>query len=286
MIKKIDWVGYFFISIFGIPFLLFNIFPILFGAYISFNEWGIFGEPDWIGLENYINLFADKYAYIAFKNVVLYALIIVPSVTILGFFAALYVNNGWVLSGLSRTFFFSPYAVAASVVGLIWVWLLDTQYGLINKYLNFLGIENIPWLTSTNWVLIGVSIASIWWDLGLAFILFLAGLQDIPKDLIDSSKTDGANPLQRLIYVVVPYMRPVISMVITLQLIATLRIFSQILVMTSGGPAGASSSPIFYIYTTAIENQLFGYSSAVSIVLFLFILTLTALMRFAIRERL
>ena len=286
MIKKIDWVGYFFISIFGIPFLLFNIFPILFGAYISFNEWGIFGEPDWIGLENYTNLFVDKYAYIAFKNVVLYALIIVPSVTILGFFAALFVNNGWVFSGLSRTFFFSPYAVAASVVGLIWVWLLDTQYGLINKYLNFLGIENVPWLTSTNWVLIGVSIASIWWDLGLAFILFLAGLQDIPKDLIDSSKTDGANPLQRLIYVVVPYMRPVISMVITLQLIATLRIFSQILVMTSGGPAGASSSPIFYIYTTAIENQLFGYSSAVSIVLFLFILTLTALMRFAIRERL
>ena len=286
MIKKIDWVGYFFISIFGIPFLLFNIFPILFGAYISFNEWGIFGEPDWIGLENYTNLFVDKYAYIAFKNVVLYAFIIVPSVTILGFFAALFVNNGWVLSGLSRTFFFSPYAVAASVVGLIWVWLLDTQYGLINKYLNFLGIENVPWLTSTNWVLIGVSIASIWWDLGLAFILFLAGLQDIPKDLIDSSKTDGANPLQRLIYVVVPYMRPVISMVITLQLIATLRIFSQILVMTSGGPAGASSSPIFYIYTTAIENQLFGYSSAVSIVLFLFILTLTALMRFAIRERL
>ena len=286
MTKKIDWVGYFFISIFGIPFLLFNIFPILFGAYISFNEWGIFGEPDWIGLENYTNLFVDKYAYIAFKNVVLYAFIIVPSVTILGFFAALFVNNGWVLSGLSRTFFFSPYAVAASVVGLIWVWLLDTQYGLINKYLNFLGIENVPWLTSTNWVLIGVSIASIWWDLGLAFILFLAGLQDIPKDLIDSSKTDGANPLQRLIYVVVPYMRPVISMVITLQLIATLRIFSQILVMTSGGPAGASSSPIYYIYTTAIENQLFGYSSAVSIVLFLFILTLTALMRFAIRERL
>ena len=77
------------------------------------------------------------------------------------------------------------------MVGLIWVWLLDTQYGLINKYLNFLGIENVPWLTSTNWVLIGVSIASIWWDLGLAFILFLAGLQDIPKDLIDSSKTDG-----------------------------------------------------------------------------------------------
>ena len=139
------------------------------------------------------------------------------------------------------------------------VWLLDTQYGLINKYLNFLGIENVPWLTSTNWVLIGVSIASIWWDLGLAFILFLAGLQDIPKDLIDSSKTDGANPLQRLIHVVVPYMRPVISMVITLQLIATLRIFSQILVMTSGGPAGASSSRYFHIHNCNSEPTIWVF---------------------------
>ena len=104
-------------------------------------------------------------------KVVLYALIIVPSVTILGFFAALFVNNGWVLSGLSRTFFF-PYAVAASGGTYLEYDLLDTQYGLINKYLNFLGIENVPWLTSTNWVLIGVSIASIWWDLG-SIITFL-----------------------------------------------------------------------------------------------------------------
>ena len=285
MYKSIDWTGYAFISFFSIPFIIFNISPIIFGAYVSFNEWGIFGSPDWIGLENYINFFNDGYAYLAFTNVVLYAVIIVPSVTILGFIAALFVNKGWPLSAMGRTIFFSPYAVAATVVGLIWVWLLDTQYGLINQYLNFIGINNIPWITSYEWALIGVSIASIWWDLGLAFILFLAGLQDVPKDLIEAAKIDGANRFQRLFNVTIPIMRPVISMVITLQLIATLRIFSQILVMTYGGPAGGSSSPIFYIYTSAIENQLFGYSSAVSMILFIFILILTLIMRFIIREK-
>ena len=285
MFKSIDWSGYVFISFFTIPFLIFNILPIIFGIYVSFNEWGIFGDPDWIGLENYINIFKDRYAYLAFKNVILYALIIVPTVTILGFIAALFVNQGWPLSAMGRTIFFSPYAVAASVIGLIWVWLLDTQYGLINQYLNIIGIDNIPWITSYEWALIGVSIASIWWDLGLAFILFLAGLQDLPKDLIEASKIDGANRFQRLCKIIIPLMRPIINMVLTLQLIATLRIFSQILVMTYGGPAGGSSSPIFYIYSTAIERQLFGYSSAISMILFVFILILTLFMRFILRER-
>ena len=285
MFKSIDWSGYVFISFFTIPFLIFNILPIIFGIYVSFNEWGIFGDPDWIGLENYINIFKDRYAYLAFKNVILYALVIVPTVTILGFIAALFVNQGWPLSAMGRTIFFFFFAVAAAVIGLIWVWLLDTQYGLINQYLNIIGIDNIPWITSYEWALIGVSIASIWWDLGLAFILFLAGLQDLPKDLIEASKIDGANRFQRLCKIIIPLMRPIINMVLTLQLIATLRIFSQILVMTYGGPAGGSSSPIFYIYSTAIERQLFGYSSAISMILFVFILILTLFMRFILRER-
>lgn len=285
MFKSIDWSGYVFISFFTIPFFIFNILPIGFGTYVSFNEWGIFGKPEWIGLENYINLFSDDYAYLAFKNVILYASIIVPSVTILGFTAAIFVNQGWPLSAMGRTIFFSPYAVAATVIGLIWVWLLDTKYGLINQYLNIIGINNVPWITNYDWALIGVSIATIWWDLGLAFILFLAGLQDVPKDLVEAAKIDGANRFQRLFHIILPVMRPVISMVLTLQLIATLRIFSQILVMTYGGPAGGSAFPIFYIYTAAIENQLFGYSSAASMVLFIFILTLTIILRFVLRER-
>ena len=284
MFKSIDWTGYVFISFFAVPFFVFNILPIFFGTYVSFNEWGIFGDPEWVGLDNYRKILTDRYAHLAFKNVLFYVVFIVPTVTVLGFIFALFVNQGWPLSSISRTIFFSPYAVAASVVGIVWIWILDTQNGLLNNYLELIGIKYIPWITSTDWVLYGISITSIWWDLGLAFIIFLAGLQDVPKDLIEAAKLDGANRFQRLWNVIIPVMRPVISLVLTLQLISTLRIFSQIYVMTLGGPAGASSSPIYHIYTTAVNQQLFGYASAASIVLFFFILVLTLIMRFFIKE--
>ena len=248
MFKSIDWTGYVFISFFAVPFFVFNILPIFFGTYVSFNEWGIFGDPEWVGLDNYRNILTDRYAHLAFKNVLFYVLFIVPTVVVLGFIFALFVNQGWPLSSISRTIFFSPYAVAASVVGIVWIWILDTQNGLLNNYLELIGIKYIPWITSTDWVLYGISITSIWWDLGLAFIIFLAGLQDIPKDLTEAAKIDGANRFQRLWNIIIPVMRPVISLVLTLQLISTLRIFSQVYVMTLGGPAGASSSPIYYIY--------------------------------------
>lgn len=283
--KPIDWVGYVFIAFFALPFLLFNIAPIFFGTYVAFTEWSILGAPHWIGLENFQAAFADEWVAVAFKNVLFYGLIIVPGVTVLGLICALFVNQRWPLSALARTFFFAPYVVSATVIGLIWVWILDTQFGLVNQYLGMVGIGPVPWLTSTDWSLVGVSIASIWWDMGLAFVLFLAALQDIPTDLTEAALVDGANRYQRFWFVILPHLRAVISMVITLQMISTMRIFSQVYVMTNGGPAGSSSSPIHYIYTTAIVQQLFGYASAVSMMLFVLILAVTAAQRFLIRER-
>jgi len=280
----IDWVAYPFVALFTVPFLAFNIIPILFGAYLSFTKWGIFGSPKWIGLQNYIDAFHDEFVHIAFRNVLLYSLIIVPSVVVLGLSFAIYVNQRWPLAGLVRVLFFAPYVVSATVIGLVWVWMLDTQFGIVNSYLRRIGIGAIPWLTSTNWSLIGVSIASVWWDLGLAFILFLAALQDVPKDLYDAAEVDGASTWQRLWFVTLPQLRPVISMVVTLQLIASMRIFSQVYVMTNGGPASSSSSVIYYIYSTAINRQLFGYSAAVSMMLFVLILVVTLGQRYLIRE--
>ncbi len=283
--EPIEWVGYVFVAFFTVPFLLFNIAPIFFGAYVGFTKWGIFGKPKWVGLQNFIDAFKDEFVAIAFKNTVLYGLIIVPCVVVIGFSFALYVHQRWPLSALARTLFFSPYVVSATVIGLVWVWMLDTQFGLINHYLGYLGIGNVPWLTSTDWSLIGVSIASVWWDLGLAFVLFLAALQDVPRDLYEAAEVDGASRWQRLWLVILPQLRPVISLVITLQMISSLRIFSQVYVMTNGGPASTSSSVIFYMYTTAIQRQLFGYASAVAMLLFLMIVVITIIHRFVIRER-
>jgi multiple sugar transport system permease protein len=280
----IDWVGYIFIAFFALPFLLFNIAPVFFGAYVAFTEWRIIGTPEWVGLQNFREAVADEWVWMAFRNVVVYALIIVPGVTVLGLAFALFVNQGYPLSSLARTLFFAPNVVSATVIGLVWVWILDTQYGLLNNTIGAVGIAPVPWLTSTSWSLVGVSIASIWWDLGLAFVLLLAALQDIPRDLIEAAKVDGAGPFSRLRHIILPQLRPVLSMVVTLQLISTLRIFSQVYVMTNGGPAGSSSSPIHYMYTTAIVRNLYGYASSIAIMLFLVILLVTIVQRFLLRE--
>jgi len=283
--RRIDWAAYFFVAFFTLPFLAFNVAPILFGAGVAFTRWGVFGPPHWVGLKNFVDASKDLWIYQAFRNTLLYGLIIVPGVVVLGFAFALYVNRRWPLSSLVRVVFFSPNVVSATVIGLVWVWLLDTQFGLVNHYLAYIGIDNIPWVTSTSWALIGVSIASIWWDLGLAFVLFLAALQDLPRELNEAAEVDGATPWQRLRFVILPQLRPVISMVVTLQMISSLRIFSQIYVMTNGGPAGASTSVIYYIYKTAIYQHAMGYASAVSMLLFVMILVITALHRWLIREQ-
>ena len=280
-----DWIAYTFVALFSLPFFVFNIAPILFSAYLSFMKWGIFGPPRYVGLDNYRTALENEHVRMAFSNILLYGLIIMPGVLVLGLLAALYVHNRWPLSSFARVCFFSPYVVSATVIGLVWVWMFDTQFGLVNHYLSYLGIDDIPWLTSTSWSLYGVSITSIWWDMGLAFVLILAGLQDIPGDLYDAVEIDGATRLQRFRYVTLPMLKPVLSMVITLQLIATLRIFSQVYVMTSGGPASSSTSVLYEIYTVAIRNQKFGLAAAVSMILFVVILLVTLLSRRLFREQ-
>jgi multiple sugar transport system permease protein len=283
--RQIDWSGYLFVAFFGLPFLIFNVGPILFGAIVGFTEWGIIGRPEWIGLDNYREAFDDDWVGLAFRNTLLYGLIIVPGVVVIGLAFAIFVNQRWPLAALARTLLFAPYVVSATVIGLIWVWILDTQFGIVNQYFGILGISPIPWLTSTGWSLIGVSIASIWWDLGLAFVLLLAALQDLPEELYEAADVDGANRWEKFWHVTLPQLRPVLSMVITLQLISTMRIFSQVFVMTNGGPAGSSSSVVHYVYTTAVSQNAMGYASALSMMLFAIILAITVVQRLLVGER-
>lgn len=284
-VQPVDWAAYAFVALFTLPFLAFNVAPILFSAYLSFMRWGVFGAPSFVGLKNYRDALANDQIRAAFTNILIYGLVIVPGVMILGTLAALFVHKRWPLSTLARICFFTPYVVSATVIGLVWVWLLDTRFGLINHYLGYLGLHNIPWLTSMDWSIFGVSMASIWWDMGLAFVLILAGLQDIPADLYDAAEVDGATGLQKFRFVTIPQLRPVLTMVMTLQLISTLRIFSQVYVMTNGGPASSSTSVLFEIYTVAIRNQKFGFAAAVSIMLFAVILAVTFLSRRFVREQ-
>lgn len=278
--QRINWTAYAFLVPFFVPFLIFTVGAILFGAYVAFTDWRIVGQAQWVGLKNFSDAFADPMVGKAFFNTLRYGLVIVPSVTILGFTFALFVNQKWPGYVFARFAFYAPNVVSATVIGLVWVWMLDTQYGIVNQYLGI----SIPWLTSTQWAYIGISIASIWWDLGLAFVLFLSALQEVDNEVREAAIVDGANRLQVLWRIVLPMIRPTISMVITLQLISTLRIFSQVLVMTNGNPAGASTSVIHYIYNFGIIKFKLGYASSISLMLFAVILLVTVVQLWLIRE--
>ncbi len=208
-------------------------------------------------------------------NTIRYGLIVVPTTTLVALGFALYVNQRWAGSTVARTVFYAPNVVSVTVIGLVWVWMLDTQFGLVNNYLGMLGISNVPWLTNPGWVLIGIGIASIWWDAGFSMVIFLAGLQDTPAELKEAAQVDGASRFQVLRHIVLPLLRPATSLVVTLLVIGTLRVFSQIYIMTNGGPANASASVIMYIYQIGFRKYELGYAAALSLMLFATILVVT-----------
>ena len=274
-IKRIDWMGYFFVLPFFLPFFLFSFVSIVFGAIVAFTNWQIVGETNFVGFENFITFLNDRPAWDAFIHTFYYALIIVPSVIFLAFLGALFVNEKLPGHTFARWAFYAPNVVSAPVIGLVWVWMLDTQYGIINQYFGL----SIPWLTNPSWSIYGVSLASIWWDLGLAFILFLAGLQEVDPVLLEAAKVDGAKRFQSLRFVVVPLLRRSFVLILTLQCISTFRIFSQVKVMTNGGPAGSSSSVVEYIYDYGIAKFELGYAATLSLLLFILIVAINLILR-------
>ena len=283
--QRIDWDAYLYLLPFYLPFFVFTVVAILFGAHVSLTKWKIIGPPEWVGLANFQRAFNDSFVPTVWLNTFQFALIVVPGVTILALVFAVFVNErrrGFVFARLA---FYAPRVVSVTVIGLVWVWMLDTRFGLVNQYLGRFGVPDIPWLTNPDWVLYGVGIATIWWDMGFFMVILLAALQDVPNELREASAIDGASGLQIFWNVVVPHLRPALSLVITLEVIAAFRVFSQLYIMTQGGPANASTSIIFYIYSTGFRNRDLGYASALSMLLFLTILVMTLIQLRLIRER-
>jgi multiple sugar transport system permease protein len=282
--QRIDWSAYVFVLPFFASFLVFLVAPIFFGGYVSLTEWGIVGDPKWIGLDNYTRAFSDPWVPKIWTNTLKYGLIVVPSVTAVGLLFALYVNQQRPGHTFARTAFYAPHVVSVTVIGLVWVWMLDTRFGLVNQYLGGFGVPDIPWLTNPSWVMFGVAIAAIWWEVGFSMVVLLAGLQDIPRELREAAAVDGANAWTTFWRVVLPLLRPALSLVITIEVIATLRVFSLIYVMTNGGPAGASASVISYVFEMGWAKYQLGYAAALSMMLFATILVVTIVELKLVRE--
>lgn len=262
--------------LFALPFLiifvLFMIYPLLNGFYISFFKWDILSTKKFLGLGNYIKLFKDKTFYSSLGHTLEFVIITTPVLLVIGFIMALFVNSKSPFKSLGENVFFIPYIFSMTVVSTLWAWLFQKQYGLINHLLGVFNIQPIGWLTDPSWAMWSVCIATFWWTAGFNMILMSAGIRQISKEVYESAEIDGATYFQKVKSITFPLLKPTIALCLILQVIASFNVFGQVFVMTGGGPYGSTRVLIQYIYETGFQYFKMGYSAAMSYILFFVIM--------------
>lgn len=275
--KRRSWTGLWFVLPFTAVYALFLVWPTLLGLYYSFTDKSLTGRPvEWIGLDNWAETLGDERAWDALWNTAVFTLYSTPPLVILAIVLALLVNRARRMGWFLRMAFFAPFVIPVSVVTMIWIWMYQPDGGLINHYLQMLGFQNAEtptlWLQDEGRAMWSVVVTTVWWTIGFNFLLFLAALQTIPKDVYEASSIDGAGSWRQLRHITLPLLKRTTALVIVLQLIASLRIFDQMYLMTAGGPNRATEVAIHYIYIAGFEGYRIGYASALSYVLFVLIL--------------
>ena len=254
---------------------IFKILPIFANFYYSFREIEVQTAGTFIGLENYKMLFQDPLFYKVLKNTFTYLLYVGPVNIIFGFLLALILNQKLKGTTFSRAVIFVPYILMTTLVGITFRYILDGNNGILNHYLSFLGIEPVFWLTKTSTAMLGIAVASIWWTIGYNTVIYLAALQDVPRDLIEAASIDGANRFQRLVRIIIPYVKNTTFFVVLTTVIYSMQVFGQVYVMTSGGPNYSTLTFVQYLYIKAFREFKLGYAAAIGVILFIIILLLS-----------
>jgi multiple sugar transport system permease protein len=268
---------YAFISPWLIGFVLLVAGPLLASFLLSFTAWDMASPPVYVGLGNYVALFtADKLLGQSLSVTVIWVVVGLPLRLVVAYLAALALNQRLPAISLFRTIFYLPAVVSGVAIALLWVWILQPQYGLLNSFLRLLGMPGPAWLGSEEWALPGFIIMSVW-STGAAMVIFLAGLQNVPVDLYEAAEIDGANALAKLFRVTIPMTTPVILFNVIIGLIQSFQVFTQAFVMTDGGPNNATLFYVLYLYRVAFRYHQMGYASAMAWILFLIILACTLL---------
>ena len=270
--------AYIFISPWLIGFLFFTVGPMLASLYFSFTDYDIVTAPRWVGLQNYVNLIHDELFWHSLGITFKFALIALPLNLFISYLIAVLLNQKVRGINIWRTVYFLPSVIAGVAVALLWGRIFDPQYGVLNPFLERLGIEGPGWLSDPQWAVPALVIMSLW-SVGGNIILYLAGLQGVPTDLYDAAKVDGATAFQRFRHVTVPMTTPVIFFNLILGLIATFQYFTEVYVLTNGagGPARATLFYNLYLYQNAFKYFHMGYASTMAWVLFIIVLGFTLL---------
>jgi multiple sugar transport system permease protein len=268
---------YLFISPWLLGFLGLTMLPMLFSLYASFTEWDGISSPAYIGLENYRKMFVeDDRFYISIKNTLYYAFCAVPASQLFALFLALMLKKSFKGQYFFRSVFYLPSVVSGVATFLVWRWMFDTNIGVFNYILSFFGIHGPSWLLDTKWAMPSLIIMSLSFC-GGAMLIFLAGLQNIPEQLYEAAKIDGASKYKQFLHVTVPMLSPVIFFNLIMGIIDSFQVFAQPWIMTEGGPIDATYVYGIHIYNSAFKYFTFGYASALAWVLFLVILVISLL---------
>ena len=279
MVGDTGWRRNAWIALFILPslagMLLFVIGPIAASAVLTLYEWDLLTDPEFSGLSNFRRLAGDDDIRSALVHTLTFIAGYVPSVMVLALFLALALNAKLHGVGLLRTAFFLPVVSSWVAVALLWKWLFNPRYGLINYGLEKIGVEGPGWIFDPGWAMPAVIITSVWKDLGFVAVLFLAGLQAIPHDVYEASTLDGAGRFQQLRSITVPLLRPTIFFVSIISIINSFQVFPQIWVMTEGGPAGATTVIVERVVKHAFSYGEMGYAATISWVLFALVFAVT-----------
>lgn len=268
--------GYLFLTPNILGFLVFSIFPLLFAIGMSFTRWDLISDPTFVGLENYQKIFLDDEGFIiSVKNTLVFTAISVPAGTIISLVLANALNQKIRGTTFYRTAYFLPIVSSSVAVALVWGWLFNPDFGLINTFLHKLGLPMFKGLASSATALISIVIVSVWRGIGPSTVIFLAGLQGISEELYDAAKIDGANSPQLFRHITLPMLSPTTFFVIVVSIIGSFQVFDLVYMMTGGGPGRATYVIVYYIYQHAFRWFSMGYGASIAFILFIVILILT-----------
>jgi multiple sugar transport system permease protein len=268
--------GWIYCAPFIIAFLVFLVWPTIYGLWMSFTGTSLAGtKTDFIGLQNWTEAFGDPLVWKSLWNTVVFTVLSSIPLVIVALALAVLVNIGLPGQWFWRLSFFLPYLLASTVVSQFWNWMYNPQLGLINTFLGWFGIEPVAWLQDPNTAMISVVVMTVWWTIGFNFLLYLAALQNIPDTLYEAAALDGAGTWRKLWSITLPQLVPTTLLVGVLQLLASLKVFDQIYQMTAGGPAGATRPILQYVYEVGFTGYRLGYASAISYIFFFLIIVLS-----------
>lgn len=267
-----------FLAPFLILYLAFIIGPTLYGLVMSFFDTSLVrpGLSGFAGFGNYAEALQSDAFWSSLWHTVWFTILTTPPLIVLAFVFALLADRARRGRWFFRLAFFAPFILPSAVVALIWLFLYTPGLGLIESGLTAVGITSPNWLGDPNWAMPSLAITTIWWTLGFNFVLYLAGLQEIPRDLYEASSMDGASPWQQIRRITIPMLGRTTTLVAVLQVIASLKVFDQMYIMTAGGPNFATRSILEYVYDEAFTNFRVGYASAVSMLFFVVVLAVSA----------